>query len=298
MAVKEYSDFMINPSLTFLRFENVPDYKARFIADDLSKNTTLKTLEILGNTFLNNASPYYSIHHEGIVAIASSLLENTTLIELNIGYNRIGDKGAGVIVELLCRNTTLKKINLQSNLLSGHGLSKICNALYKNNSITSIDLSESYYHVNLKHIKSFSSLLEINKTLTSLHLARNNIRIKGAKLIAKGLKNNFTLTELDIGYNEIEDRGAGAIVKALEDNSTLISLNLEENSIINIFGEFNWNITNMFKKNKTLTHLDLRFNQINSETLKSIEEIMIQRNNEKKKHSYLFSLLLHHVFEY
>ena len=51
----------------------------------------------------------------GATAIAKALETNTTLSELNLDYNNIGDEGATAIAKALETNTTLSELNLGGN---------------------------------------------------------------------------------------------------------------------------------------------------------------------------------------
>ncbi len=70
-------------------------------------NTTLTELNLKGN----------SLGEGGGQTIAAALRENHTLTELNLGYNSLGEGGGQAIAAALRVNTTLTDLNLEHNSL-------------------------------------------------------------------------------------------------------------------------------------------------------------------------------------
>ena len=68
---------------------------------------------------------------------------------------------------------------------------------------------------------AISKALEINTSLTTLDLSRNQIGKEGAIAISKALEKNTSLTTLDLWNNQIGKEEAIAISKALEINTSL-----------------------------------------------------------------------------
>ncbi|CAF1511367.1 unnamed protein product, partial [Didymodactylos carnosus] len=80
-------------------------------------------------------------------------------------------------------------------------------------------------------IMVIAEALKINKTLTTLWIAENNISDQGAMAVAEALKINKTLTTLWIAKNNISDQGGTAIAEALKINKTLTYLSISQNNI-------------------------------------------------------------------
>jgi Ran GTPase-activating protein (RanGAP) involved in mRNA processing and transport len=59
------------------------------------------------------------------------LKQNSTLQEIGLGYNQIGDEGASAIAKALITNATIQKINLYGNKIGDEGASVIFEALKK-----------------------------------------------------------------------------------------------------------------------------------------------------------------------
>ena len=154
---------------------NIRDEEAKFISKGLKANKTIDTLCLRQN----------KIRYD--VTIGEALKVNTSLVELNLSFNRIRDEGARSIGEALKYNTTLVNLHLSNN--------------------------------NIKDINTIGEALKINPTLRQLHLGHN--KIKDIKAMSEGLKINRTLTMLSIHNNHIES--AKSMIDALKINTTLMN---------------------------------------------------------------------------
>ncbi|CAF1284284.1 unnamed protein product [Didymodactylos carnosus] len=122
---------------------------------------------------------------------------------------------------------------------------------------------------------AITEALKINKTLTTLLIARNNTSDQGAMAIAEALKINKTLRTLDIIHNNISDQGAMAIAEALKINKTLTTLSISENNISNQGGMA---IAEALKINKTLTTLSVYRNNTSKEKIEGIKRAWNKRS--------------------
>jgi Ran GTPase-activating protein (RanGAP) involved in mRNA processing and transport len=156
--------------------------------------------------------------------------KNITTLVLEGGY--INYNVLLSLVAFLENNTTLKifhfknvSINYSYSLINTY---KFLKALL---TTTLTELKFSYIiRDQIEGIfKVIADALKINKTLTKLSLAGNNIHSNGAIMIAEGLKSNSTLKKLNLRYNTINPIGVIALAEALKYNNTLIILNLSYN---------------------------------------------------------------------
>lgn len=75
---------------------------------------------------LNIASPnLYSLEEETTIAIAKSLGQNTTLVELNMSFHGMQDHGAGWMSEYLRKNFTLNSLDLRCNKITPTGVASL-----------------------------------------------------------------------------------------------------------------------------------------------------------------------------
>ncbi|GLD98358.1 hypothetical protein PINS_up007055 [Pythium insidiosum] len=129
------------------------------------------------------------------------LTRNASLRTLDLGFNRITDRGATLLAAALEQNRTLESLYLSGNDIGPIGVAALANALRK------------------------------NSTLRSLHLSGNNIGEDGARELALGLQHNTGLRALYIGTNGIGSNGMRCLADALQVNRDLEELTLGQNRL-------------------------------------------------------------------
>ncbi|CAF1118922.1 unnamed protein product [Adineta steineri] len=72
--------------------------------------------------------------------LADALKNNTTLITLNLNYNKIGDKGAQYLADSLRNNTTFTTLTLSYNQLGPIGAQYVADSLTNNTTLVQLDL--------------------------------------------------------------------------------------------------------------------------------------------------------------
>lgn len=133
--------------------------------------------------------------------------------------------------------------------------------------ITSLtSLSFSTDSLNSFAAKRIAEVLRKHKTLTSLDLGKNTIKITD---IAEALTYNTVLTELNLSYCNIHDEGATFLWKALQKNTTLKSLNICSNYISISKKNDQKNFSEMLCTNTSLTSLNLKNNNFCTRSLDS-----------------------------
>ena len=105
--------------------------------------------------------------------------------------------------------------------------------------------------------------LQINSSLTKLTICCTNLKYT-ARIdfaLTKMLQVNKSLTHLDLSFNKhLSDSGARCIFEGLQHNTTLVSLNLSRTRITATDPDTLRSLTKMLQVNKSLTHLDLSYN--------------------------------------
>ena len=229
------------------------------LSEVLAVNSTLTNLDLGWN----------SIGKEGATSLSQALTVNSTLTSLNLRYNSIGDEGATSLSQALKVNSTLTSLDLGLNRVGEEGATSLSQALKVNSTLTSLDLG--WNSIGEEGATSLSQALTVNSTLTSLNLRYNSIGDEGATSLSQALKVNSTLTSLDLSDNSIGDEGATSLSQALKVNSTLTSLDLSMNSI----GEEGaTSLSQALKVNSTLTSLNLRYNSIGEEGATSLSQAL------------------------
>ncbi|CAF3705012.1 unnamed protein product [Rotaria socialis] len=181
-------------------------------------------------------------------------MENkTTLKEIDLRYNRIGDLGAQYFAEVLRKDEVIKhniiSLNINSNIQEDQKLNHLLKQFSQYDST------------------KLANVMRTNQNLKRLNLCWNKIGPQGAMHLAAALKQNQTLTTLDLGGNAIGDVGATYIAEALWTNK-VVFFNILEIRAIHLFRHFA----------QTLTTLDLWGNAIGDAGAKYLAEAL--RNNE------------------
>ena len=229
------------------------------LSDALKSNTTLTELNLSSN-FIGDA---------GAASVADALKSNTTLTKLNLSSNGIGAAGAASVADALKSNSTLTKLNLSENDIGDAGAASVADALKFNTTLTKLNLSSN--GIGAAGSASVADALKSNTTLTKLKLSSNGIGAAGAASVADALKSNSTLTELNLSENDIGDAGAASVADALKSNTTLTELNLSENGI-GAAGAAS--VADALKSNTTLTELNLSENDIGDAGAASVADAL------------------------
>ncbi|XP_073716290.1 NACHT, LRR and PYD domains-containing protein 3-like [Misgurnus anguillicaudatus] len=178
-----------------LSVNNLRDSGVKLLCDVLkSPNCKLEKLWLL----------CCDVTDEGCAALASALISNTHLRDLNLSRNdNLRDSGVKLICDGLKNpNCKLEKLELSCCDVTDEGCAALASALISNTHLRDLDLSE------------------------------NNLRDSGVKLICDVLKNpNCKLEKLKLYDCDVTDEGCAALASALRSNTHLRDLNLSGNDL-------------------------------------------------------------------
>ncbi|XP_078061660.1 NACHT, LRR and PYD domains-containing protein 3-like isoform X3 [Mustelus asterias] len=135
--------------------------------------------------------------------LASALSTNRSLIDLNLGYNQLGDSGVKLLsVALRNPECKIQKLHLRVN-----GLTDSC-------------------------AEDLASALRTNRSLIDLNLGHNKLGDSGVKLLSVALRNpDCKIQKLDLYDDDLTDSCAEDLASALSANRSLIDLNLGDNKL-------------------------------------------------------------------
>jgi patatin-like phospholipase/acyl hydrolase/Ran GTPase-activating protein (RanGAP) involved in mRNA processing and transport len=212
---------------------------------------------------------YNQIGEEGAEALAEALKINSTLQWLVLNSNQIGDAGTGTLAEALKVNRTLQQLNLNLNRIGDAGAKALAAALQVNSTLQQLELHGN--EIGEEGAKALAEALKVNRTLQRLDLWENKIGDAGAKVLAEALKKDSTLQQLDLWENKIGKAGAEALAEALNVNRTLQQLGLGNNRIGDEGAQV---LAEVLKVNRTLQHLYLGSNKIGDAGANALAEAL------------------------
>ena len=226
---------------------------ATAIGESLKYNTTLQHLKIpWNNQFVDTCYSALDLSQKGmqivdIQILTKILLNNKTVIELNLSQNKISDDGALCISECIKNNVSLRKIDLSTNRISNLGLRRIASALCINQILQKFDISHN--NISDDGAVAVSECLK-NNTLIELNMSYNEVSNNGIINIGKALEINETgsLKVFDISHNNISDDGMLTFINYLKFKNTLQELRLSwSNESVLVFNSMNlsWNFCKM-----------------------------------------------------
>jgi hypothetical protein len=155
------------------------------------------------------------------------------------------------------KDETLEEIDLRKTFFSHRKFKqKLYKGLETNNTVKRLIFSETYHNHD-----ALAKVFEKNTTITHVDLSHCSIDIDGNHLekLARALRlnQNTKITHLNLSYNEISRycEGLEQLGLTLQSNSTITHLDLKGNNLNNRRGvkEF----LNGLEKNSSITHLDL-----------------------------------------
>ena len=226
---------------------------------ELLNETSLTQLDLRGN----------SIGDAFAASLSKALTANSSLTDLDLSYNSIGDDGAASLSEALTANSSLTDLNLSGNSIGAVGAASLSQALTANSSLTNLNLSRNF--IGDDGVLSLSQALTANSSLTNLDLRLNGIGAVGAASLLQALTANSSLTNLDLRLNSIGAVGAASLSQALTANSSLTNLDLRLNSIGAVGAA---SLSQALTANSSLTDLNLSANSIGDDGAASLSQAL------------------------
>lgn len=194
---------------------------SKYLIDFLSSKPSITSIDLSFNHQVDNTA---------VAHWARLLRQSTSLNNLNLNNNNLGDKAFELLGEALASNAYLKTIGLCDIGGESYGDNDIptfLQALSANSSLTSLDLS--YNKLRQDDIVLLAETLRANKTLTELNLAGTSLDDKDIKVLADGLKFNRTLHVLNLDSNNFAGEGLQSLALFLRTKwCSLKSLSLAE----------------------------------------------------------------------
>ena len=136
-----------------------------------------------------------TLKDEGL-SILHKALATSSLTEIDLTNNEIGDEGVKLLADILRRNPNITTLNLSLNNIGDEGLSTLAEVLATNSPLQNLNLSFN----EITEVEALTPAIAANKNLVRLSLSRNRLDINQYIDLCHGLANNVSLEYL--GLNE------------------------------------------------------------------------------------------------
>ena len=209
---------------------SINDHSLGLLLGELSRHAEACSAGVLqGLTELNLGGN--KIGDKGIAEIASSLRTNTTILYLNVSGCGISDIGMQSLAEAIAANGSirLERLHISRNNIGDIGIAHIATALQKNTTIKWFSMSDCV--ISDKQADSLTrALADVSKSLKHLYLSRTNISDTGADHLATALRVNNSFESLVVGGDTTTDVAVLSLVDALKTNTSLKDMSLRWSS--------------------------------------------------------------------
>jgi hypothetical protein len=155
----------------------------------------------------------------GFTTLAASLAANTTITELNIRHNPLGDDS----IEMLCdvmkgERCALSCLEIGSNAFGSRGLAALGRSLEYATSLKTLAISSMCSDgegADCCCWEAWAGGLRVNQTLKHIILHSCSLSANSCSILCGGLDFNSTLTRLVLDYNSIGDEGCGSLSRVM-----------------------------------------------------------------------------------
>ena len=203
-----------------IQLNNLSSESVASIITGLSHNSSL--------TALNISTSHFSMAN--VDSLASVLKDHSkcTLTVLYLDDCHISSEGAVELAAALCKNTTLNDLDLIRNPIGEHveGMTAVAKMLVENETLTKLYLEDC--DISSEGAVELAAALCKNSTLKHLNLSRNPIGVEGASSMSDMLQHNTSLEELYLDDDSVGEEGVHQLINSLKHNQTLKKLWLPE----------------------------------------------------------------------
>ena len=188
------------------------------IATVLMHNTELEDLNLSNNELLS----------DGIIRICLTMKNILNLKRIDISHNWITGEAADDIANILSQNTNLQELYLSNNYLQSHGIVTMFNRMSTVSKITHLDISSN--RITDEAADEIADFLLHNSNLKVLDLSNNLIQAAGARIIF-GKSTNYSLKKLNVSLNAVDDEAADIVASFLSQNPSLGEFDVSKNDL-------------------------------------------------------------------
>ena len=238
------------------------------------------TATAVANTIVNNTSLIHVeisscyMQLEAAMKIVTALKNIPNLKNLILSNNNISKYVSDDLAVAICINSNLEVLNLSNNNLQDHTV-VVAHALTQVKKLTHLDLSNNNMSNNV--VDALALAIELNTSLKMINIKGNSLTTVGMTKIAQSLCWSSHLSKLNISNNQITEQACDAIAIALLSNVNIEELYLSNNDL----GAGIVKIAIALQNVSTLTVLDLNNNK-GTEKVSDHLGVVIENNKLEK----------------
>lgn len=174
---------------------DIGDEEVALLAASVKANKVRLPVESIQLSFNN-------MTHKGLEALTNALWGSTTLKELKLDNNAIGDRGAHQVAAILPAMSALETLDVGFNSIKSTGLNVLMKAAAEAHQLLSLSVSGN--DIDVPAAKAVAYALAYNLSLQSIFLVHCNINHEGQRHITAGIVSNSRtsirkLTGFDVG---------------------------------------------------------------------------------------------------
>merc|ERR1712194_3152 len=239
---------------------------------------------LAGNSYIQSVDlSQNEVDDDCVSSISLALLDNKSVMYLNLADNAIYSEGAEYLINTLNGNETLQEINLSGNHVDNSVIDEI-----------EVILNE----------RQGSSSMESSLKIIVRSLAANDLNLDGIDLerssdtdaMIDALAKNKVVTKLSFNNTYADDILVEALSLALTNNRTITHISLKDNEITSEGCEY---LLGMLASNLSIISLDLGGNMVDEDLMEAIDAIVSQREpqlgNSSTSNEMSLSVLLQRV---
>ena len=219
-AVKIFKGMKNISSLVTINLSNnnITDKATEELASVLLHNTSLQNLDL----------SYNGLSTSDAINIFKGMKNISSLVTINLSNNNnITDKATEKLATVLLHNTSLQNLDLSYNDLSTSDAVNIFKGMKNISSLVTINLSNN--NITNEATQDLATVLLHNISLQKLDVSYNYLSTLDAVNLFKGLKYASNLTVLNISHNMIADDAADELASVLSHNNNLQTFDMSSN---------------------------------------------------------------------
>ena len=247
--------------------------------NDISKEVSGElACAIKANEYLEEIGLFASNLKSSAIIVLRSLTTISTLKYLNINNNHITEEAAEALASVILHNTGLEEIDISNNNL-GEGTLKVAKALRRITSLRSLDFGNN--NISKAAAGDLALAIKSNKHLEKLCLHDNNLNSSAIDIL-ESLSTISSLKFLNVNNNQIGEAGGKELALVIKNNTRLRELYFRHNNIQNSVME----ISEALQSISTIDTLDLGNNNLSERTCDKLAlssscstELQLHNNN-------------------